>query len=155
GQRRRVELDRGVARAGVRGGEGLERLEVGRRDHERAPLGELLEDRLGERGPLVRVGPRAQLVEEHERALAGLVEDLADLLHECREGREVLRDRLVVADDRVKVSDDWKARAFPGRAVATMCGSPYEERRRFQRDRLASRVRTGDQEQGTLSRQLD
>src|SRR5205823_10313049 len=43
GERRRVELHRGVACARVRGGEGLERLEVGRRDHERSPLGELLE----------------------------------------------------------------------------------------------------------------
>src|SRR4029453_15075394 len=63
-ERRGVELDRRVARARVRGGEGLERLEMRRRDHQGAALGELLENRLGEGRALVRVGPGAELVEE-------------------------------------------------------------------------------------------
>ena len=102
-QRRGVELDRGVTRARMGGRERLERLEVGRRDHERTTAGQLLEDRLRERRALVRIRPGAELVQEHQRALVGRVEDLADLLDEGREGREVLGDRLVVADDREDV----------------------------------------------------
>ena len=59
----RVELHRGVARAGLAGGERAERLEVGGGHHQRAAIGQRLEDRLGQRGALVGIGAGAQLVE--------------------------------------------------------------------------------------------
>src|SRR5438128_12387296 len=64
-QGRGVELDRCVARPGVSRREGLERLEVGGGDHERAPLGQLLQDRLGEGSALVRIVYLAELVQEN------------------------------------------------------------------------------------------
>ena len=53
-----------------------------RRDHERAALGQLFEDRLGQNRALVGIGAGAELVEQDERALVGRLEDLARLLDE-------------------------------------------------------------------------
>ena len=116
-----VELDRGVARARVGGGEALERLEVRRGDAERAALGQLLEHRLGERRAVVGIGAGAELVEEHERALVHLLEHLAELLDEGGERREVLGHALVVADDGEDLREDGQARALarPARGSPT------------------------------------
>ena len=66
-QRGRVELDGRVARARMRAGEGLQRLQVRRGHDERAALGQRFQNGLGQRGPLIGIGPRAQLVEEDVR----------------------------------------------------------------------------------------
>ena len=69
-ERLEVELDRGVPGAAGRVGVGLELGVVGRRRDERAGLDEVVEEGLGERRALGRVGAGAELVEEDERARA-------------------------------------------------------------------------------------
>ena len=69
-QRLEVELDRGVAGARRRVGVGLELGVVGRRGDERPGPDEVVEQRLGERRALGRVGAGAELVEQDERARA-------------------------------------------------------------------------------------
>src|SRR5438128_2672946 len=147
------ELRRLGAGAGRR--EGLERLEVGRGDHERAPLGQLLEDRLGEGRAFVRIGSRAELVQEHERALVGRFEDLARLLDERRERGEVLGDGLVIPDDREDVVEHGQARALVGGHVAADLGHERLNRERLERDRLAPGVRPGDDEQRAIGTELE
>ena len=67
-ERLEVELDRGVAGARRRVGVRLQLGVVGRRGDERAGPDEVVEQGLGERRSLGRVGAGAQLVEQHERA---------------------------------------------------------------------------------------
>lgn len=45
-----------------------------------------------------RIGAGRDLVEEHEHALVGAVEDGREVLHVCAERREVLVEALIVAD---------------------------------------------------------
>ena len=70
GQRFEVELDRGVAGAVGRMGVGLELRVVGRRRDQGSGPDEVVEQRLGERRALGRVGARAELVEQDQRPRA-------------------------------------------------------------------------------------
>ena len=99
--------------------------------------------------------PRAELVQEHERALVGALEDLTRLLDERREGREVLGHGLIVADDREHVVEHGQARAFVGRHVAADLGHERLDGERLERDRLAAGVRSGDDEQRALGAELE
>ena len=74
-QRLDVELDGGVARAGRRVGVGLELGVVGRGRDDGPGPDEVVEQRLGEGRALGRIGPRTELVEQDERARAGLGDD--------------------------------------------------------------------------------
>ena len=65
-QRGGVELDGSVPRARVRAGERLQRLQMRRRHDERAAIGQRFQNGLGQRGSLVGIGPRSQLIEEDE-----------------------------------------------------------------------------------------
>lgn len=101
-----VEFHRGVPRAWMGGGKTPQRLQMGGRDNEGTALGQLFEDRLRQRRPLVGIRAGTQLVEQNEGAAVGLVEHLPDLLHERRERRQILGHRLVVADDGVEPRED-------------------------------------------------
>ena len=118
-QRLEVELDRGVARARRRVGVGLELGVVGRRRDERAGPDEVVEQRLGQRRALGRVGPGAELVEQDERARPGRLDDPDDRAQVAGERRQRLGDRLLVADVGEDVAPDRQAaaRARPGRAA--------------------------------------
>ena len=93
-----VELDRRVLGARVRERVGLQVADVGRDDRPAADAVELVEDRAAERGPFGGVGPGPQLVEQDERALGRLREDLGDAADVRGEGRERLLQALLVAD---------------------------------------------------------
>ncbi len=121
--------------------------------HERAALGQLLEHRLGERGAVVGVGARAQLVEQDERAVVHALEHLAELLDEGGEGREVLGHALVVADDGEASARSTGSRA-PSRAGTWQpdCAMSASRPERLERHRLAARVGPGDDEQRAARR---
>ena len=150
-----VELDRGIARARLRGGERAEGLEVRGGDDQRATIREHFEDRPRQRRALVGIGARAELIEQDERALIGLGEHLADLLDERGERREVLGDRLIVADDGEDPFEHRHARALRRGDVAAGLRHQREQRERFERDRLAAGVRAGDEQQRSIGRQLE
>ena len=77
-----VELYRGVAGPRMGGGEALERLEVGGGRAEGAARGQLLQHGLGQRGAVVGVGARAQLVQKHEGLRVHVLDHLTKLLDE-------------------------------------------------------------------------
>ena len=86
---------------------------------QRAPrCGQLLEHRLGERRAVVGIGAGAELVQDHQRALVHVLEHVPELLDERREGREVLRHALVVADDGEDLREDGQAGAITRRERA-------------------------------------
>ena len=122
---------------------------------QRAALGEGLEDRPGQRRALVGIGPGAELVDEHQRAGVGLGQHLADLLHERRERRQILGDRLLVADDRVQRLEHRQPRPLRRRQVTADLGHERKERQRLERDRLAAGVGAGDQQQRPVGRELE
>ena len=155
GQALGVELDGGVAGARVGGREGLERLEVRGGGHHRAPLAQLLQHRLGQRGPVVGVGARAQLVEQHQRAVVDALQHQAQLLDEGGEGREVLGHALVVADDREALREHGQTCPRAGRHVAAGLGHQREQAQGLEGHRLAARVGAGDDEQRALGVDLD
>ena len=122
-QRLEVELDRRVAGPGRRVRVGLQLGVVGRRRHERAGPDEMVEERLGERRALGRVRPGAQLVEQHERPGPGRLDDPDDRAQVPGEGRERLRDRLLVADVGEDVAPDREPAARLRPACAARPGA--------------------------------
>ena len=118
-ERLEVELDRGVPRAAGRVGVGLQLGVVGRRGDERAGPDEVVEERLGERRALGRVGAGAELVEQDERARPRRLDDPDDRAQMARERREALGDRLLVADVGEDVAEDRQpaSRPRPGRGA--------------------------------------
>ncbi len=145
-----VELHRGVARPRMGGREAFEGLEVGGGRAEGAALAELLQHGLGQRGAVVGVRARAQLVQQYEGFRVHVLEHLAELLDEGGEGREVLRHALVVPDDGEELGEARQPGARLRGQVEAGLRHQREEAQRFQRHRLASRVGPRDDEQGSL-----
>ena len=71
--------------------------------------------------PSAGIGPGAQLVEQDQRSLRGLAQDLRDPPDVRRERRERLLQALLVADVGQDVVEDRELRALarPGRAART------------------------------------
>ena len=115
----------------------------------------MVEQGLGERRALGRVGPRAQLVEQDEGARASRLDDPDDRAEVTREGRERLGDRLLVADIGEEVAPDREPAARLGRHVQTGLVHQAEQAERPQGDRLATGVRAGDHERGIAVAQSD
>ena len=145
-QRLEVEFDRGVARAGRGVGVGLELGVVRRRRDQRAGPDEVVEQRLGERRALGRVGPGAELVEQDERPGPGRLDDPDDRAQVTRERRQRLRDRLLVTDVGEDVAPDREPAAGLGRDVEPGLVHQAEQTERPERDRLAAGVRSGHDE---------
>ena len=155
GEPLRIELHRRVAGPGMRGGEALERLEMGGGHDHRAALGQGLQHRLGQRGAVVGIGARAQLVEQHERAGVHALENLAELLDEGGERREVLRHALLVTDDGEALREDGQPRPVARGDVAARLRHEHEQAQGLERHRLAARVGAGDHEHRALGADLD
>ena len=71
---------------------------VGRPHDQRAGADEMVEQRLRERGALGRIGAGPKLVEQHQRAFTGLVDDARDGAQVAAERGQRLGYRLLVAD---------------------------------------------------------
>ena len=141
-----VEGDRRIHEAGIDLSEDLERFEV-RRDHDAgAAVEQRLDERRAERRPLGRVRAGAQLVQEDQGAGARRVEDLPRLAHERGERREVLGEALLVADHGEDLIRERHAAARRRGDVAAGVGHEDEETARLERDRLATRVRSAQDE---------
>ena len=116
---------------------------------------ELVEDRPAERRPFGRVGAGAQLVEQDERLLGRLGEDLRDPPDVRREGRERLLQALLVADVGEDVVEDRQLRPLMRRDVQARLGHDRQQADRLQRDRLAAGVRPGDDQDLELEAEVD
>ena len=154
-QRLEVEFDRGVARPRRRVRVGLELGVVGRRRDERAGPDEVVEQRLGERRAFGRVGPGAELVEQHERAGSGRLDDPDDRAEVPGERRQRLGDRLLVADVGEDVAPDRQPAAGRRRDVEAGLVHQAQQAERPQRDRLAAGVRSGHHQRGVAVAEPD
>ena len=154
-ERLEVELDRRVAGPVGRVGVRLELGVVGRRGDERAGPDEVVEQRLGQRRALGRVGAGAELVEQDQRARPGRLDDPGDRPEVARERREGLGDRLLVADVGEDVAQDRQPRARRRRDVEPGLVHQREQAERPQRDRLAAGVRAGHDERRVAVAEAD
>ena len=126
-----------------------------RRDRRHAQLQELLEDGHGERRALLRVGARAELIEEHEVVLLDFLQDAHDVGHVRGEGREALLDALLVADVGVDVRIDGDDGVRRRRQVAARLREQDHRAERLHADRLAARVRAGNQQHAVVLADAD
>ena len=106
----------------------------------------MVEERLGQRRPLRRVRAGAQLVEQHQRPRAGVLDDPDDRAQVPRERRQGLGDRLLVADVREHVAQHRQLRAGRGRDVEAGLVHEAQEPDGAQGDGLAAGVGAGDHE---------
>ncbi len=145
-ERVEVELDRCVAGSGRGMRIRLELRVVGRRRDQGAGPDEMVEQGLRERRALGRVRPGTELVEQHERAGAGLGDDPDDRAEMAGEGRQGLRDRLLVADVGEHVAPDREPAPSLGRDVEAGLVHQAEQPERAQGDGLAAGVGAGHDE---------
>jgi len=124
---------------------------VGRDDHARARIRQALEDRLGEGGPLARIGPHPYFVQQHETAGPRPANDAGETRHVGREGREVLAHVLPVADLGDDILHQVDAGAGLARHVQTGADEEGGEPDGLHRDRLPARVRARDHEGGEVA----
>ena len=154
-QRLEVELDRGVARPRRRVGVRLQLGVMGRRRDERAGPDEVVEEGLGERRALGRVGPGPELVEQDQRPGPGRLDDPDDRAQVARERRQRLGDRLLVADVGEDVAPDRQPAAGRRRDVQPGLVHQAEQAERPQGDGLAAGVRPGHDERGVAIAEPD
>ena len=141
-----IELDARVhhARRGQR-----ERLElgiVGRRRDQDATREQRLEHGHRERRSLIGIGTRAELVEQRDVALLGLRERRDHVAQVRGEGREALRDRLLVPDVGEDPLDDRHPAAAAGGDLQSARGHQHEQADRLEGHGLPAGVRSGDHE---------
>ena len=130
---------------------GLE-LRVVRRGHdEGAGADEVVEERLREGGALRGIGAGAQLVEQHERALAGHLDDARDGAQVPAERGQRLRHGLLVADVREDVAEDGQRAAVGHRHVQPGLVHEHQQAHRAQGHRLAAGVGAGDDERRVVA----
>ena len=128
---------------------------MGRSRHQRPGPDEVVEQGLGEGRSLGRVRAGPQLIEQDERARAGFLHDPGDGPEMARERGQGLRDRLLVTDISEHVTPDGQAAARGCRDVQAGLVHEAQQAERAQGDRLAARVRPGDDEGGVAVPQPD
>jgi hypothetical protein len=142
------EAERRARDAGRRRGVRLQRVVVRRRHHVRAARPEVVDHRHAERAALDRVGARPDLVEQHETGEREVPVHRRDVGHVRREGAEVRRDRLLVADVGEHRPEHRQGGPFGRRDVQPRLRHQGEEPGRLERHGLAAGVRPGDDEDG-------
>jgi hypothetical protein len=134
--------------------EGLERAVMRGRDRECAALEQRLEHRLSQRRALDGIRARAELVEEDQAPLGGVLDRLGHAPQMREERAHVREDRLLVADvaDHAIEPRDHAARG--GRNGKPGHREEREEADRLHRDGLPAHVRPRDQEHPRLGIEL-
>ena len=130
---------------------GLHQPVVRRGHHRRAARAEVVDDRDAERSPLGRVGARSHLVEEHESRTIQLARHLHDGRQVRGEGRQVGRDRLLVADIGVDLPEDREPAPGRGGDVEAALRHEAQETYGLEGHRLPARVGPADHEHTVAS----
>ena len=116
------------------------------RSNARAHLAGIADDGNRQCRALDRVGTRTQFIEQHEVALPAAVHNRHDGLHARRERGQALLDALLVTDIGVNMLKQADFRLFIRRNMQAACRHERQQAERFERNRLAAGVRTGDDE---------
>ncbi len=132
----------------------LQRGVVGGDDAEARRAPEVVGNGHGQRRALFGIGRRTQLVEQHQRMRGRLVRDEIDVGDVRRKGREVLLDRLVVADVGEHRIEDRQLGAL-GRDRNARLRHQRQQTNGLQRHGLAAGVGTADDDLAMLAVELD
>ena len=154
-QRLHVELDARVLHPRRAFGVALQLRVVRRRDDVRPALAQKVEQRARDRRALLRIGARAELVEQDQRAAVGVAQHAHDARDVARKRRQALLQTLLVADVGLDALEDRHQRALVGRHEQAGLGHQRQQASRLERDRLAAGVRAGDQQHVEVAAQLE
>ena len=104
----------------------------------------MLEERTRQCRPFRRIGTGPHFVQEHQGFLVGVLRDLLPIQEMRRKGREILGDRLFVPDVGEKRLEYRERSALVDRGDHSTLGQSRNEPDRLQENTLATRVRSGD-----------
>src|SRR5208282_2012174 len=114
----------------------------------------MLGDGNGQRSALFGIGSRAKFVKQHQRIRSRSARDGIDIRDMRRKGREILLDRLIVADIGQNGVENRHVGAGRGNWNARL-RHQSEQAERFQGDSLAPGVGTGDDELAAFAFKFD
>jgi hypothetical protein len=134
---------------------GLERVVMTGCDDRRSTLSEVVDDGDAERAAFDRVGTRSDLVQQQQGRHRQVSIHGRDVRDSCRERAQTGVDRLLVADVGEERAEDRQPRPFCRRHVKPRLRHDRQQSGCFQRNRLAARVGTGDQQAGGRRDDLD
>ena len=139
-----VEFQRGIDHA-FRGMRKCLEFGIMRGDQSRASgFKQVSEDRARQCRAFLRVGARAKFIEDDQRALIDLFQDADDVGDVTAERAERLLDGLLIADIGIDRVEARQLRAALGGDVQSALRHEGQQANRFERNRFAARVRTGD-----------
>ncbi len=154
-QRLDVELDRRVAHTRCVVSIELEIAVVRRRKGRDAAIAQVIQQRHGQRRAFLRIGARAQLVEQHQALRVGLLQDVDDVGHVAGEGAEALLDALLVADVGVDAFEDTQLAALVNREHHARLRHERQQADGLERDCLAARVGPRDHDEVGVVIEID
>ena len=143
-QRLHIELDGSVLHALGGQCECLQFAVMRRRQRPHTDVQQALQNRLRQRRALGRVSARAQFVEQHQIIRRHLVHDGHNRRHMPGEGGQALLDGLLVANIGEHLLKYRQFRPQIRRDLQARLRHQRQQTDRFQRNRLAARVRAGD-----------
>src|SRR6266446_2287374 len=153
-QRGLVEADRSVDHSRRIRAIDFERSVVGR-DHDHASdFAEVFGDCDRQRRAFFGISGRAEFVEQHQRMRSRGARDEIDVRNVCREGREVLLDRLIVTDVSKNGIENRHVGAIRRNGNSGL-RHQSEQAEGFQSDGFAASVGAGDYELAMVAFQLD
>ncbi len=120
----------------------------------RASLEEALEEGLRQRRPLLGVGARAELVDEHQALRVGVLEHLLQPQQVGGEGGEALLQALLVADVHEELGGEVERRALGGHEEPGL-GHEHREAQGLEQRGLAAHVGAGEQQDAVLGGELE
>ena len=115
----------------------------------------MLDDGYGKRRALRGVGAGAELVKQQKRIVAALIQYMHYVRHVCREGRQVLLDRLLVSDIGEHMSVYGHSAAVVGRYMQTALRHDVEKANGLERDGLAAGIGSGYDESVKILAELE
>ena len=149
-----VEHHRAVGDALHRRGVILDIGVVGRDHAVTPPAEQTLEDRLGDGPADDRLGSRPELVDQHQRAARSARQHVLHVQQVRRIGRQVVVDRLLVADVDENALEDRQFRDLGDRNRKPALEHVLHDARGFQADRLAAGVGSRDDEDALATVEL-
>ena len=120
-----------------------------------AALPHFLEDRLGKRRPLYRIGSGAKLIKKHKRAIGHTLHDVYDIDHMCREGGKRLLDALLVPNIHKDLGEDPHLGLFLSRELKPCLCHKGKKTQCLQRDGLTARIRPRDHQRIKIAAKRD
>ena len=150
-----IEFQRGVHGSGLLVAEALEVAEVRRGDRETCLSSQPPQRCRRKRAPLGGVRGAADLVEEDDVPVAGLVQNLGQVARLRTEGGERCLDRLFVPDDREEATEEGDPAPVAERRQNPALRERGQQAERLEEHRLPPRVRARNEEDALARREIE